>query len=288
MKKFTCLMIYLYYISFVFGQKTTNLLYLHGSYTDSDWEQLEFIVPPGAEKADIYYDYAGSKKGKIKLEKKERLEIGGNIIIKVEFPVILKIYYITVSQDYKTLKMTDEKGTYEKDFYRIKSSSETANISTDYQSQIKVAFNNYVKTNPDYCSEADCDKAHQDLMNGKEMRCSIGIENGSITYVYGDINQDGQMDALVNFGLIQCDGGNALCGSGGEALVLSGLSSYKVIEPKFEDGDNEIRHNLEKINTDGTIISNDQYWAEDDPRCIPSLSKKAKYKLSYNTLSKTY
>jgi len=276
---------------YVVAQKATYFLYLHGSYTDSDWEQIELMKPQGADKIDIYYNYAESKKGKLKLEVKEKLEIGGSTLIKVEFPVIKKIYYLKFSQDFAYIKMTDEKGSYEKDFSYVSGeikSSENTKPSTNYVTRINKAFDSYLKVNPDYCSEADCDKAHQDLMNGREMSCSIGVEEGSISYIYGDINQDGEMDALVNFGLIQCDGGNALCGEGGQALVLSGLSTYKVIEPNFEDGDIPVRHDLLKINSDGTILCEDWYWTEDDPRCMPSLSKKVKYQLEYNTLHKMY
>ena len=93
MTKMIFLISYILLFSYSFGQKAIYALYLHGSYTDSDWEQLEFIVPTGSEKADIYYNYAQSKKGKIKLEKKERLEIGGNIIFKSDGTITSEDWY---------------------------------------------------------------------------------------------------------------------------------------------------------------------------------------------------
>lgn len=91
----------------------SEYVYLHGVYTDSDWEELKFIGN------DILYSYAQGKTP-IKLIKGEVFEMNGQKIRKLQFPKMDKVYYLS-NVGNNTLRMSDDKGTYEK-YFILKSS----------------------------------------------------------------------------------------------------------------------------------------------------------------------
>ena len=264
--------------------QSSALLFLHGNYTDPEWEQLEFVQESGG--TAVYYDYAQAKTGKLKLIVREELLIAGRSILKVEFPKIAKIYFITLEEDMKTLKMNDEQGNYEKTFlFYPKNEKATISNPTD-KTNIQVSFQWFLKISPDYCSDEDCTKAASKWRkNGGEMECNLGVAKEKANYIYGDINQDGKTDAIVSFDINQCDGGNALCGRGDQVLVVSSMSSdYKVFAPIFNDHNTGAWHNMTAINPDGSILSHNYLWAKNDQRCQPSIEKKVTYRLKNGEL----
>jgi len=263
------------------------LLFLHGNYTDIDWEQLEFNQEEG--KTAVYYNYAEAKTGRIKLNVKEELQIAGRSILKVEFPKIAKIYFITLEDDMKNLKMNDEDGNYEKHFrYYTKNDQAKSNNKSSDHTNIQSAFNWYLSISPDYCIEENCIKAG-DLWRSKggELACNLGVSKETANFIYGDINHDNKTDAIVSFGLMQCDGGNALCGKGEQLLIVSTMSDeYKVHIPLFSDHETGAWHNMTAINPDGSIYSYNYFWAKTDQRCQPSIEKKEIYRFSNGELIK--
>lgn len=264
--------------------QSSDMLFLHGNYTDPEWEQLEFVQEAGG--TSVYYLYAQAKSGKLKLIVKEELQIAGRSILKVEFPKIAKLYFITLEEDMKTLKMNDEQGNYEKIFrFYPKTEKTTISNPTD-KTNIQISFQWFLKISPDYCSDEDCDKAAAKWRkSGGDMECNLGVAKEKANYIYGDINQDGKTDAIVSFDITQCDGGNALCGRGDQVLIISTMSSdYKVIVPIFNDHNTGAWHNMTNINPDGSILSYNYLWAKNDQRCQPSIEKKVTYRLKNGEL----
>ena len=109
----------------------------------------------------------------------------------------------------------------------------------------------------------------------------IGFGEESLSFA--DINNDGNVDALVLFKPKQCDGGNALINSQSALLVLSdeGKSTYTV--------DRDTLTNLGGIpngwwlafkaaEDNGEITGTAMGYSATDARCCPSLSREFRYK----------
>lgn len=200
--------IYIILFCFLFAGKiqAQSDVYMHGTYDDVDWETLEFVGPRAAAMEKIYYNYPESRQGRITLRKQSAYRSKGIYYYTVMFPNIATIYTITLNPAENTCIMRDEKGTYYKEFFRPRSGLEPDEINKHPQQILIQKVKRFIGDNAKYCSNAECDE----LMNrGNEIKFSIYEKD--MKFIFGDVNGDNILDAIMNAPITQCDGGNGCC-----------------------------------------------------------------------------
>jgi hypothetical protein len=106
-----------------------------------------------------------------------------------------------------------------------------------------------------------------------------------MTVLFGDLNGDGIKDAFIDYCIEATDkdrdtgGGNAMmfleCMESGFAVYIKTGNDYILQADKGKDSftDEGFEYNAEKIEN-GKIICSNISFADDDPRCCPSLKRK--------------
>jgi hypothetical protein len=111
--------------------------------------------------------------------------------------------------------------------------------------------------------------------------------------IYAKINDDDQLDALVLFNPIQCDGGNALMNSQTRLLILSVGSGYTIDDQYVDQQDQKYSKSVGAWGwfeisgaRDGDLIGTYNQYLDTDARCCPSIEKK--FRLNYATGKLTF
>ncbi len=104
------------------------------------------------------------------------------------------------------------------------------------------------------------------------------VEKDEVKIDLGDLNNDGLLDAVVDFYFYSNDGGNANLGGGLMVFVNNGETiSYSC----WMETNNT---KLDYINESGLIKAIKMEYAEDDPRCCPSISTSVDYRFQNDEL----
>jgi hypothetical protein len=129
----------------------------------------------------------------------------------------------------------------------------------------------------DFCAEKDCEigMVLEKMEKGEEY-CAYGLPD-TTTFIFGDINEDGFIDAVANVAIFQCDGGNALRNANILLFFISeGKKGYRTIEDPAQMTD-EIR-SVKQIAPNGEVVLEVLEYGEEDPQCCPSVRKKSYFK----------
>jgi hypothetical protein len=129
----------------------------------------------------------------------------------------------------------------------------------------------------DFCGEKDCESGSVlKKIEKAETYCEYGLPD-SATFIFGDINDDGFIDAVANVPIFQCDGGNALRNANILLFFISdGRRGFKTIEDPAQMTD-EIR-SVKQIAPNGEVVLEVLEYGEEDPQCCPSVRKKSYFK----------
>jgi hypothetical protein len=103
---------------------------------------------------------------------------------------------------------------------------------------------------------------------------------------YAKINEDDQMDALVLFSPIQCDGGSALMNAQTRLLILSQGTGFVTDDRHIDDAERSLLSGIDgyfqiERAEDGHFFGTLIQYAALDARCCPSISRT--FRLSYKT-----
>jgi hypothetical protein len=103
---------------------------------------------------------------------------------------------------------------------------------------------------------------------------------------YAKINDDDQMDALVLFNPIQCDGGSALMNAQTRLLILSQGTRYVTDDRHIDEAERSLLSGIDgyfqiERAEDGHFFGTLIQYAALDARCCPSI--KRGFRLSYKT-----
>jgi hypothetical protein len=154
-------------------------------------------------------------------------------------------------------------------------SPELAGQSTAPYIQILNRFEQWKSTqykNGSYATEKNCNPAT--VLKEGYKGAWMGIPK-DINISFTDINGDGKLDGLVLFNPDQCDGGNASMNAQVRVLIFSGTATYSTDDSlidKIEAGLKSGWLNIEKA-AYGTLYGTFYDYADEDPRCCPSISR---------------
>lgn len=147
---------------------------------------------------------------------------------------------------------------------------------TDQKQAILTTFNQWENLqiqNGLYVKQSLCNPDAAGKRNYKGPATSIP-EDLNISYTH--MNQDNQLDALITFHPLQCDGGNANRNEQVVLLILSSASGYKVesnfmnkLSKQFSKG----WFYIEKA-IDNTLYGTYYEYKSDDPLCCPGIKKE--------------
>lgn len=110
--------------------------------------------------------------------------------------------------------------------------------------------------------------------------CKDGLPDDFDHVRYGDINQDGELDAIATIGLLPCESGTAHRFDAIDLVFLSGSStSYSTLET-FEEiiSTLGLTGDIDTITKNGVIYYTSLEYGADDAMCCPSVKKKVKIK----------
>jgi len=238
-------------------------VYIHGTYDDVDWETLEFVGPRAAAMEKIYYNYPESRQGRITLRKQSAYRSRGIYYYTVTFPNISTVYTITLNPAEQTCIMRDEKGTYYKEFFKPRSGLDDDEINKHPQQVLIQKVKRFIQDNPKYCSNAECDE----LMNrGNDIKFSI-YEKG-MKFIFGDVNGDNILDAIMNAPITQCDGGNGCCLCMEYIVAISQKSGKHFIKSfDFPNNGYQSIYAPLRIEKNGSIFTKELYKTDDLNEC---------------------
>lgn len=106
------------------------------------------------------------------------------------------------------------------------------------------------------------------------------VDKDNLNIEIGDIDQDGDNDALLQYNYASADGGNAALNGG--LLVFINDGSQLSAEGSFTG--ESIK--LDYIDSDGNIHCTHYEYADDDPRCCPSIETTETYSFKNGDLIK--
>lgn len=109
--------------------------------------------------------------------------------------------------------------------------------------------------------------------------CKEGLPDDFTQVHYGDINQDGQLDATAAIALLPCDGGTIHRFDIINLVFLSDSESYSTLET-FEEIVSSLgpTGHTDTITTKGIIHYTSLDYGNGDAMCCPSVEKKIKIK----------
>lgn len=109
--------------------------------------------------------------------------------------------------------------------------------------------------------------------------CKEGLPDDFAHVHYGDINQDGQLDAIATIALLPCDGGTAHRFDAMDLVILSGKEFYSTHE-SFEEiiSSLGLTGSVDTISDTGVIHYTSLEYGDDDAMCCPSVENKIKVK----------
>ena len=124
--------------------------------------------------------------------------------------------------------------------------------------------------------QAEFDKRSSPLMIDN---CKEGLPDDFTHIHYGDINQDGQLDAIATIALLPCDAGTAHRFDAIDLVFLSGSESYSTYET-FEEMVSSLgmTGDIDTITEKGIIHYTSLEYGDNDAMCCPSVKKKIKIK----------
>jgi len=263
--------------------------YIHGTYDDIDWETLEFIGPHASAIEKIYYNYPESRTGKILLRKESSYRSKGLFYYTVKFPNISTIHYIVLNPSKKMVSMRDESGKYYKEFYIRGLDIETNELQEHPQQSLIRQVQSFIRVSKRYISNTECNKTLEhggSLDEGDEIQFSIYEKN--MKFIFGDLNGDNILDAIMNANITQCDGGNGCCLCVEYVVALS-QSNGKHTIAYFEFPERSVVtvQTPLRIEKNGSIFTKEFYKINDDEcRCCTSGERYKNYRFTGLVLSK--
>jgi|GEM_PF-1066675 len=258
-------------------------VYIHGTYDDIDWETLEFIGPHASVSEKIYYNYPESRTGKILLRKESSYRSKGLFYYTVRFPNISTIHYIVLNPSKKMVTMRDESGKYYKEFGIRGLHLETNELKEHPQQSLIRQVQSFIRGSDKYITNRECDK--QLDYGGSldaEGALQFSIYEKDMKFIFGDLNGDNILDAIMNANITQCDGGNGCCLCVEYVVALSQSSGKHTIMyfefPKTNVVTVQVPLRIEK---NGSIFTKELYKINDDEcRCCTSGERYKNYRFN--------
>lgn len=264
-------------------------LYIHGTYDAIDWETLEFTGPHASAKEKIYYNYPESRTGKILLRKESAYRSKGLYFYTVKFPNISTKHYIELNPSKKMVTMRDESGKYYKDFFIRGLNTESNQLKDHPQQSLIRQVQSFIRESKRYIPNVNCNKTLEhggSLDDGDEIQFSIYEKD--MKFIFGDLNGDNKLDAIMNANITQCDGGNGCCLCVEYVVALSQSNGiYNIAYFEFpETSVVTVRAPL-RIEKNRSIFTKEFYKINDEEcRCCTSGERYKNYRFNGMVLSK--
>ncbi|MGA1413845.1 MAG: hypothetical protein ACO323_02190 [Candidatus Kapaibacteriota bacterium] len=259
------LLICLFFTCEIFAQTD---FYMHGTYEDVDWETLEFVGPRAAAMEKIYYNYHDARQGKITLRKQSAYRSKGVYYYTVTFPNISSVYYITLDPTDGKCTMRDDRGTYYKEFFS--SGKREQKTVPDYQANQTLIqkVKMFINDNGKYCPNDECDRLLQYGSGTTAGMIKYSIYEKDMKFTFGDINGDGQLDAIMNAPIKQCNGNTECCFCMEYIVALSQKSGKHFIQIlEFPNKEHTTVYAPLRIEKDGRIFTKESYKVNDASEC---------------------
>ncbi len=263
--------------------------YIHGTYDAIDWETLEFTGPHASAKEKIYYNYPESRTGKILLRKESAYRSKGLYFYTVKFPNISTKHYIELNPSKKMVTMRDESGKYYKDFFIRGLNTESNELKDHPQQSLIREVQSFIRGSKRYISNVNCNKTLEhggSLDDGDEIQFSIYEKD--MKFIFGDLNGDNKLDAIMNANITQCDGGNGCCLCVEYVVALSqSTGKYNIAYFEFPETSVVTVQAPLRIEKNGSIFTKEFYKINDDEcRCCTSGERYKNYRFNGMVLSK--
>jgi hypothetical protein len=258
-------------------------VYIHGTYDDIDWETLEFIGPHASVSEKIYYNYPESRTGKILLRKESSYRSKGLFYYTVRFPNISTIHYIVLNPSKKMVTMRDESGKYYKEFGIRGLHLETNELKEHPQQSLIRQVQSFIRGSDKYITNRECDK--QLDYGGSldaEGALQFSIYDKDMKFIFGDLNGDNILDAIMNANITQCDGGNGCCLCVEYVVALSQSSGkHTIMYFEFPETNVVTVQVPLRIEKNGSIFTKELYKINDDEcRCCTSGERYKNYRFN--------
>lgn len=243
--------------------------YIHGTYDAIDWETLEFTGPQASAKEKIYYNYPESRTGKILLRKESAYRSKGLYFYTVKFPNISTKHYIELNPSKKMVTMRDESGKYYKDFFIRGLNTESNELKDHPQQSLIREVQSFIRGSKRYISNVNCNKTLEhggSLDDGDEIQFSIYEKD--MKFIFGDVNGDNILDAIMNAPITQCDGGNGCCLCMEYIVAISQKSGKHFIKSfDFPNNGYQSIYAPLRIEKNGSIFTKELYKTDDLNEC---------------------
>jgi len=258
-------------------------IYMHGTYQDVDWESLEFIGPHATVSEKIYYNYPESRTGKILLRKESSYRSKGLFYYTVRFPNISTIHYIVLNPSKKMVTMRDESGKYYKEFGIRGLHLETNELKEHPQQSLIRQVQSFIRGSDKYITNRECDK--QLDYGGSldaEGALQFSIYDKEMKFIFGDLNGDNVLDAIMKANITQCDGGNGCCLCVEYVVALSQSSGkHTIMYFEFPETNVVTVQVPLRIEKNGSIFTKELYKINDDEcRCCTSGERYKNYRFN--------
>jgi hypothetical protein len=256
---------------------------MHGTYQDVDWESLEFIGPHATVSEKIYYNYPESRTGKILLRKESSYRSKGLFYYTVRFPNISTIHYIVLNPSKKMVTMRDESGKYYKEFGIRGLHLETNELKEHPQQSLIRQVQSFIRGSDKYITNRECDK--QLDYGGSldaEGALQFSIYDKEMKFIFGDLNGDNVLDAIMKANITQCDGGNGCCLCVEYVVALSQSSGkHTIMYFEFPETNVVTVQVPLRIEKNGSIFTKELYKINDDEcRCCTSGERYKNYRFN--------
>lgn len=258
-------------------------IYIHGTYQDVDWETLEFVGPHASVSEKIYYNYPESRTGKIKLRKESAYKSRGIYYYTVRFPNVSTVYHITLNPDEQICVMRDTEGKYYKEFYKKAYGEQNNEVDVHPQQSLIRQVKRYILQSSEYVSNAECNKTlEQGGYDTEQEEMTFSLYDENMKFVFGDLNGDNQLDAIMRANITQCDGGNSCCLCVDYIVALSQYNGKHIITsfdfPNYGSGSTYVPLRIEK---NGSVYTKEFFKINDDEcRCCTSGERYDNYRFS--------